>query len=156
MYITQDDKDVDKNSAEVAEKLEEIKAFTSSELIDISDEEEKVFNKLYKKLILSRDKLYDISLKTKIAKESHNEKDYKKFQTLAKPLLDELISITDEELVFRMLSLHQYTKMSSDKVIIKRTKQLLEISEQQFLLMVLLNVRTSIEPRLVTDYSDYF
>ncbi len=46
MYITQDDKDADKNSAEVAEKLAEIKAFTSSELVDISDEVEKTFNQL--------------------------------------------------------------------------------------------------------------
>ena len=65
MYITQDDKDADKNSAEVAEKLIEIKAFTSSELSDISDEEEKAFNKLYKKLVISKNKLYDIFIKIK-------------------------------------------------------------------------------------------
>ena len=156
MYITQDDKNADKNSTEVAEKLAEIKAFTSNELIDISDEEEKAFNKLYKKLVASKDKLYDIFIKIKIAKESHKEKDYQKLQTLAKPILNELIDTTDEELVFRMLSLYEHMKISSDKVVIKRSEQLLEISEQQFLLMVLLKVRTSIEPRLVTDYSDYF
>ena len=58
MYITQDDKDADKNSVEVAEKLVEIKAFTSSQLVDISDEEEKAFNKLYKKLVVTRINLY--------------------------------------------------------------------------------------------------
>ena len=156
MYITQDDKDADKNSAEVAEKLAEIKAFTSSELSDISDEEKKAFNKLYKKLVISKDKLYDIFIKIKIAKESHNEKDYQKLQILAKPILSELIDTTDEELVFRMLSLHEHINYASDETFIKRGKQLLEISEQQFLLMVLLNVRTKIEPRLITDYSDYF
>ena len=156
MYITQDDKDADKNSIEVAEKLVGIKAFTSSELSDISDEEEKAFNKLYKKLVISKDKLYDIFIKIKIAKESHNEADYQKHQTLAKPILNELIDTTDEELVFRMLSLNENIKISSDKVVVKRSKQLLEISEEQFLLMVLLNVRTKIEPRLITDYSDYF
>jgi hypothetical protein len=155
MYITQDDKDADKNSTEVAEKLTKIKAFTSSELIDISHEK-MAFNKLYKKLVTSRNKLYDIFIKIKIAKESHNEADYQKHQTLAKPILNELIDTTDEELVFRMLSLNENIKISSDKVVVKRSKQLLEISEQQFLLMVLLNVRTSIEPRLITDYSDYF
>ena len=156
MYITQDDKNADKNSVEVAAKLAEIKAFTSSELSDISDEEEKAFNKLYKKLVISKDKLYDIFIKIKIAKESHNEADYQKHQTLAKPILNELIDTTDEELVFRMLSLSENIKISSDKVVVKRSKQLLEISDQQFLLMVLLNVRTKIEPRLVTDYSEYF
>jgi len=156
MYITQDDKDADKNSTEVAEKLTKIKAFTSSELIDISHEEEMAFNKLYKKLVTSRNKLYDIFIKIKIAKESHNEADYQKHQTLAKPILNELIDTTDEELIFRMLSLNENIKISSDKVVVKRSKQLLEISEHQFLLMVLLNVRTSIEPRLITDYSDYF
>jgi CRISPR/Cas system-associated protein endoribonuclease Cas2 len=156
MYITQDDKDADKNSTEVAEKLAEIKAFTSSELIDISDEEEKAFNKLYKKLLVSRDKLYDIAVPMRIAKTSNNEEELKKYQKIATPLLDELIGNTDDELVFRMWSLYEYMKLSSDKVVVKRSKQLLEISEQQFLLMVLLNVRTSIEPRLVTDYGDYF
>jgi hypothetical protein len=156
MYITQDDKDADKNSAEVAEKLAEIKAFTSSELVDISDEVEKTFNKLYKNLVTSRNKLYDIFIKIRIAKESHNEADYQKYQTLVKPILNELIDTTDEELIFRMLSLNENIKISSDKVVVKRSKQLLEISEQQFLLMVLLNVRTSIEPRLITDYSEYF
>ena len=155
MYITQDDKDADKNFVEVAEKLAEIKAFTSSELIDISDEEEKSFNKLYKKLLVTRDKLYDIVVPMRIAKTSNNE-ELKKYQKIATPLLDELIGNTDDELVFRMWSLYEHMKLSSDKVVVKRSKQLLEISEEQFLLMVLLNVRTSIEPRLVTDYSDYF
>ena len=156
MYITQDDKDADKNFVEVAEKLLEIKAFTSSELIDISDEEEKAFNKLYKKLVISRNKLRDIFMNMAIAKQSHNDKDYKKFQALAKPLLDELIDITDEELIFRTLSLYDHIKYSSDEIFVNRAKQLLEISEEQFLLMVLLNIRTKIEPRLITDYSDYF
>ena len=156
MYITQDDNDADKNSAEVAEKLSEIKAFTSSELIDISDEEEKAFNKLYKKLLVTRDKLYDIVVPMRIAKTSNNEEKLKKYQKICTPLLDELIDNTDDELVFRMCSLYEYIKLSPDQIFTKRSKQLLEISEQQFLLMVLLNVRTSIEPRLVTDYSDYF
>ena len=156
MYITQDDKDADKNSVEVAEKLAEIKAFTSSELIDISDEEEKAFNKLYKKLLVSRDKLYDIVVPMRIAKTSNNEEELKKYQKIATPLLDELIDNTDDELVFRMCSLYEYIKLSPDQILTKRSKQLLEISEEQFLLMVLLKVRTSIEPRLVTDYSDYF
>ena len=156
MYITQDDKDADKNSAEVAEKLSEIKAFTSSELIDISDEEEKSFNKLYKKLLVTRDKLYDIVVPMRIAKTSNNEEKLKKYQKICTPLLDELIDNTDDELVFRMCSLYEYIKLSPDQIFTKRSKQLLEISEEQFLLMVLLNVRTSIEPRLITDYSDYF
>ena len=155
MYITQDDKDADKNFVEVAEKLAEIKAFTSSELIDISDEEEKSFNKLYKKLLVTRDKLYDIVVPMRIAKTSNNE-ELKKYQKIATPLLDELIGNTDDELVFRMCSLYEYIKLSPDQIFTKRSKQLLEISEEQFLLMILLNVRTSIEPRLVTDYSDYF
>ena len=92
----------------------------------------------------------------RIAKTSNNEEELKKYQKIATPLLDELIGNTDDELVFRMWSLYEYMKLSSDKVVVKRSKQLLEISEQQFLLMVLLNVRTSIEPRLITDYSDYF
>jgi len=156
MFITQDDKNADKNSAEVANKLAEIKAFTSTELNNISDIEEKAFNKLYKKLVTSRNKLYDIFIKIKIAKESRKEKDYQKLQTQAKPLLDELIDTTDEELVFRMLSLHEHMTYASDEIFVNRAKQLLEISEQQFLLMILLNVRTKIEPRLITDYSDYF
>ena len=156
MYITQDDKDADKNFVEVAEKLAEIKAFTSSELIDISDEEEKSFNKLYKKLLVTRDKLYDIVVPMRIAKTSNNEEKLKKYQKICTPLLDELIDNTDDELVFRMCSLYEYIKLSPDQIFTKRSKQLLEISEEQFLLMILLNVRTSIEPRLVTDYSDYF
>ena len=156
MYITQDDKDADKNSIEVAEKLTEITTFASTELKNISDKEEMAFNKLYKKLVISKNKLYDIFIKIKIAKESRKEKDYQKLQILAKPILSELIDTTDEELVFRMLSLYEHINYASDETFIKRGKQLLEISEQQFLLMVLLNVRTSIEPRLVTDYSDYF
>ena len=155
MYITQDDKDADKNFVEVAEKLAKIKAFTSSELIDISDEEEKSFNKLYKKLLVTRDKLYDIVVPMRIAKTSNNE-ELKKYQKIATPLLDELIGNTDDELVFRMCSLYEYIKLSPDQIFTKRSKQLLEISEEQFLLMVLLNVRTKIEPRLITDYSDYF
>jgi len=156
MYITQDDKDADKNSVEVSKKLAKIKAFTSSELTNISSQEEKAFNKLYKKLVISRNKLRDIFMKMAIAKQSHNEKDLKKFQGLAKPLLDELIDITDEELIFRILTLYDHMKYSSDEIFVDRAKQLVEISEEQFLLMVLLKVRTSIEPRLVTNYSDYF
>jgi len=156
MFITQDDKNADKNSAEVANKLAEIKAFTSTELNNISNMEEKAFNKLYKKLVTSRNKLYDIFIKIKIAKESHNEKDYQKLQTLAKPILNELLDTTDEELVFRMLSLHEHINYASDEIFVNRAKQLLEISEQQFLLMILLNVRTKIEPKLITDYNDYF
>jgi len=156
MYITQDDKNADKNSVEVANKLAEIRAFTSTELNNISNMEEKAFNKLYKKLVTSRNKLYDIFIKIKIAKESHNEKDYQKLQTLAKPILNELLDTTDEELVFRMLSLHEHINYASDEIFVNRAKQLLEISEQQFLLMILLNVRTKIEPKLITDYNDYF
>lgn len=156
MYITESDRTVKSNNKDILKKLKDIKNYTSACLQDVSDDELNAFDGIYKKSMEFKAKMQaNLSAMLK-AKAKGDEAKIKEITAEGGSFLNALEDYgIDFELVADMWDYENQIKKEENPLAKERMQALHDVMAEQWVLKVLLRVRTLIEPKLVTDYSDY-
>lgn len=156
MFITESDRTVKNNNKDILKKLKDIKNYTSACLQDISDDELNAFDGIYKKSMEFKAKMQANLTAMIKAKAKGDEAKIKEITAEGGSFLNALEDYgVDFELVADMWDYENQIEKEANPMAKERMQALHDILAEQWVLKVLLRVRTIIEPRLVTDYSDY-
>ena len=156
MYLTKSDRTVKSNNKDILKKLKDIKNYTSACLQDISDEELNAFDEIYKKSIEFKAKMQANLSAMMEAKAKNENAKIKKLGLEGGSILNALEDYgIDYKLVADMWDYENQIQKEMNPMAKERMQALHDVMAEQWVLKVLLRVRTIIEPRLVTDYSDY-
>ena len=156
MYITESDRTVKSNNKDILKKLKDIKNYTSACLQDVSDDELNAFDGIYKKSMEFKAKMQANLTAMVKAKSKNDDAKIKEITAEGGSFLNALEDYgVDFELVADMWDYENQIEKEANPLAKERMQALHEIMAEQWVLKVLLRVRTLIEPRLVTDYSDY-
>ena len=156
MYITESDRTVKSNNKDILKKLKDIKNYTSACLQDISDEELNAFDEIYKKSIEFKAKMQANLSAMMEAKAKNENAKIKKLGLEGGSILNALEDYgIDYKLVADMWDYENQIQKEMNPMAKERMQALHDVMAEQWVLKVLLRVRTLIEPKLVTDYSDY-
>lgn len=156
MYITKSDRTVKSNNKDILKKLKDIKNYTSACLQDISDEELNTFDEIYKKSMEFKAKMQANLSAMMDAKAKNENAKIKKLGLEGGSILNALEDYgIDYKLVADMWDYENQIQKEMNPMAKERMQALHDIMAEQWVLKVLLRVRTLIEPRIVTDYSDY-
>ena len=156
MYLTKSDRTVKSNNKDILKKLKDIKNYTSACLQDISDEELNAFDEIYKKSMEFKAKMQANLSAMMEAKAKNENAKIKKLGLEGGSILNALEDYgIDYKLVADMWDYENQIQKEMKPMAKERMQALHDVMAEQWVLKVLLRVRTIIEPRLVTDYSDY-
>ena len=156
MYITESDRTVKSNNKDILKKLKDIKNYTSACLQDISDEELNVFDEIYKKSMEFKAKMQANLTAMIKAKAKSDDAKIKSLSQEGGSFLNALEDYgIDYNLVADMWDYENQIQKESNSIAKERMQALHDIMAEQWVLKVLLRVKTIVEPRLVTDYADY-
>ena len=156
MFITESDRTVKNNNKDILKKLKDIKNYTSACLQDISDDELNAFDGIYKKSMEFKAKMQANLTAMIKAKAKGDEAKIKEITAEGGSFLNALEDYgVDFELVADMWDYENQIEKEANPMAKERMQALHDVMAEQWVLKVLLRVRTLIEPRLVTDYSDY-
>ena len=156
MYITESDRTVKNDNKDILKKLKDIKNFTSICLQDISDDELNVFDEIYKKSIEFKGKMQANLTAMIKAKSRSDDAKIKALSQEGGGFLNALEDYgIDYDLVADMWDYENQIKKEANPLAKERMQALHDIMAEQWVLKVLIRVRTLIEPRIVTDYADY-
>ena len=156
MYITKSDRTVKSNNKDILEKLKDIKNYTSACLQDVSDDELNAFDGIYKKSMEFKAKMQANLSAMMEAKANSERAKIKKLGLEGGSFLNALEDYgVDYKLVAEMWDYENQIKKEANPLAKERMQALHDILAEQWVLKVLLRVRTLIEPKLVTDYGDY-
>ena len=156
MYLTKSDRTVKSNNKDILKKLKDIKNYTSACLQDISDEELNAFDEIYKKSIEFKAKMQANLSAMMEAKAKNENAKIKKLGLEGGSILNALEDYgIDYKLVADMWDYENQIQKEMNPMAKERMQALHDVMAEQWVLKVLLRVRTLIEPKLVTDYSDY-
>ncbi len=156
MYITKSDRTVKSDNKDILKKLKDIKNYTSACLQDVSDEELNAFDDIYKKSMEFKAKMQANLSAMMEAKAMNENAKIKKLGLEGGSILNSLEDYgIDYKLVADMWDYENQILKEMNPMAKERMQALHDIMAEQWVLKVLLRVRTIIEPRLVTDYSDY-
>ena len=156
MYITESDRTVKSNNKDILKKLKDIKNYTSACLQDVSDDELNAFDGIYKKSMEFKAKMQANLTAMVKAKSKNDDAKIKEITAESGSFLNALEDYgVDYNLVADMWDYENQIKKEANPMAKERMQALHDILAEQWVLKVLLRVRTLIEPRLVTDYSDY-
>ena len=156
MYITESDRTVQSNNKDILKKLKDIKNYTSACLQDISDDELNVFDEIYKKSMEFKGKMQANLTAMIKAKSKGDDAKVKELSEQGGSFLNALEDYgVDYDLVGEMWDYENQIKKEANPLAKERMQALHDIMAEQWVLKVLLRVRTLVEPRIVTDYADY-
>lgn len=156
MYITESDRTVKNNNKDILKKLKDIKNFTSACLQDVSDAELDAFDGIYKKSMEFKVKMQANLTAMIKAKSKGDDAKIKELSQEGGSFLNALEDYgVDYELVADMWDYENQIKKEANPMAKERMQALHDILAEQWVLKVLLRVRTLVEPRIVTDYADY-
>lgn len=156
MYITESDRTVKSNNKDILKKLKDIKNFTSACLQDIDDVELDAFDEIYKKSMEFKAKMQANLTAMLKAKIKNDDAKIKELSQEGGSFLNALEDYgVDYELVADMWDYENQIEKELNPMAKERMQALHDILAEQWVLKVLLRVRTLIEPRIVTDYADY-
>lgn len=156
MYITESDRTVKGNNKDILKKLKDIKNYTSACLQDVSDDELNAFDGIYKKSMEFKVKMQANLTAMINAKSKGDDAKIKELSQEGGGFLNALEDYgVDFELVADMWDYENQIEKEENPIAKERMQSLHDIMAEQWVLKVLLRVRILIEPRLVTDYSDY-
>ena len=156
MYLTKSDRTVKSNNKDILKKLKDIKNYTSACLQDISDEELNAFDEIYKKSMEFKAKMQANLSAMMEAKAKNENAKIKKLGLEGGSILNALEDYgIDYKLVADMWDYENQIQKEMNPMAKERMQALHDVMAEQWVLKVLLRVRTLIEPKLVTDYSDY-
>ena len=156
MFITESDRTVQSNNKDILKKLKDIKNYTSACLQDISDDELNVFDEIYKKSMEFKGKMQANLTAMIKAKSKGDDAKVKELSKQGGSFLNALEDYgVDYDLVGDMWDYENQIKKEANPLAKERMQALHDIMAEQWVLKVLIRVRTLIEPRIVTDYADY-
>ena len=156
MFITESDRTVKSNNRDILKKLKDIKNYTSACLQDVSDDELNAFDGIYKKSMEFKAKMQANLSAMMEAKAKNENAKIKKLGLEGGSILNALEDYgIDYKLVADMWDYENQIQKEMNPMAKERMQALHDVMAEQWVLKVLLRVRTLIEPRLVTDYSDY-